>query len=160
MDLEFLFSANPFVTQDTSRFRMIRPNRSDRVAIPAGGQHAFALPDEFRSANVLVEVSGGGITRSEAAYANELEVQLSEGFGRLEVRHAGDRKPLAKVYVKVFAEVNGVPVFYKDGYTDLRGKFDYASLSTGDLDGASRFSILILSDQHGATVREAQPPAR
>lgn len=160
MDLEFLFSANPFVTQDTSRFRMIRPNRSDRVAIPAGGQHAFALPEEFRSANVLVEVSGGGITRSEAAYANELEVQLSEGFGRLEVRHAGDRKPLAKVYVKVFAEVNGVPVFYKDGYTDLRGKFDYASLSTGDLDGASRFSILILSDQHGATVREAQPPAR
>jgi hypothetical protein len=160
MDLEFLFSANPFVTQDTSRFRMIRPNRSDRVAIPAGGQHAFALPEEFRSANVLVEVSGGGITRSEAAYANELDVQLSEGFGRLEVRHAGDRKPLAKVYVKVFAEVNGVPVFYKDGYTDLRGKFDYASLSTGDLDGASRFSILIMSDQHGATVREARPPAR
>ena len=41
--------------------------------------------------------------------------------------HTGDKKPLSKVYVKVFADVNGTPTFYKNGYTDLRGKFDYAS---------------------------------
>ena len=50
--------------------------------------------------------------------------------------------------------------FHKDGYTDLRGKFDYASLSTSDLDGTTRFSVLIMSDQHGATVKEVQPPKR
>jgi hypothetical protein len=161
MDLEFLFSANPFVTRDTSRFRMIRPNRSERVILPAGREtHVFALPKEYQSANVLVEVSGGGLTRAEAAYANELDVQLSEGFGRLQVRHAGDKRPLSKVYVKVFAEANGAPVFYKDGYTDLRGKFDYASLSTADLDHTARFSILIMSDSLGATVREVLPPKR
>jgi hypothetical protein len=109
---------------------------------------------------VLVEISGGGVTRAEAAYANALDVQVSEGFGRLQVRRAADKKPLAKVYVKVFAEVNGAPVFYKDGYTDLRGKFDYASLSTGDLDGATRFSILVMSEEFGATVKEVQPPKR
>jgi len=160
MDLEFLFSANPFVTQDTSRFRMIRPNKSEKVMLPAGENHVFALPAEYQSANVLVEITGGGLTKAEAAYANELDVQVSEGFGRLQVMHAGDKKPLSKVYVKVFADVNGTPTFYKDGYTDLRGKFDYASLSTSDLDGTTRFSVLIMSDQHGATVKEVQPPKR
>jgi hypothetical protein len=160
MDLEFLFSANPFVTQDTSRFRMIRPNKSEKVMLPAGENHVFALPKEYQSANVLVEITGGGLTKAEAAYANELDVQVSEGFGRLQVTRAGDKKPLSKVYVKVFADVNGTPTFYKDGYTDLRGKFDYASLSTSDLDGTTRFSVLIMSDQHGATVKELQPPKR
>ena len=160
MDLEFLFSANPFVTQDTSRFRMILPNKSEKVILPAGENHVFALPKEYQSANVLVEITGGGLTKAEAAYANELDVQFSEGFGRLQVTHAVNKKPLSKVYVKVFAEVNGTPTFYKDGYTDLRGKFDYASLSTSDLDGTTRFSVLIMSDQHGATVKEAQPPKR
>ena len=55
MDLEFLFSANPFVTQDTSRFRMIRPNKSEKVMLPAGENHVFALPKEYQSASVLVE---------------------------------------------------------------------------------------------------------
>ena len=50
--------------------------------------------------------------------------------------------------------------FYKDGYTDLRGRFDYASLSTNELDVAQKFSLLILSDDHGAVVREANPPKR
>ena len=87
MDLEFLFSANPFVTQDTSRFRMIRPNKSEKVMLPAGQEtHVFALPKEYQSANVLVEVTGGGLTKAEAAYANELDVQVSEGFGRLQVQ--------------------------------------------------------------------------
>ena len=160
MDLEFLFSANPFVTQDTSRFRMIRPNKSEPIKLPAGENHVFALPKEYQSANVLVEITGGGLTKAAAAYANELDVQVSEGFGRLQVTHTGDKKPLSKVYVKVFADVNGSPVFYKDGYTDLRGKFDYASLSTSDLDATTRFSVLIMSDTHGATVKEVQPPKR
>ena len=42
----------------------------------------------------------------------------------------------------------------------LRGKFDYASLSTDDLNGARRFSILVMSENHGALVKEAKPPAR
>ena len=99
------FSANPFVTQDTSRCRMIRPNKSEKVMLPAGQEnHVFALPKEYQSANVLVEITGGGLTKAEAAYANELDVQVSEGFGRLQVRHARDKRALSKVYVKVFAE--------------------------------------------------------
>ena len=48
--------------------------------------------------------------------------------------------------------------FYKDGYTDLRGRFDYTSLSTNDLDFVQRFAILILSEEEGAVVQEVAPP--
>jgi hypothetical protein len=105
-----------------------------------------------------VEITAGGKTQARAYYANELNIQISENFGRLQVLHAADSRPLAKAYVKVFAEINGQPKFYKDGYTDLRGKFDYASLSTGQLDQATRFSILVMSEAHGAAVKEAKPP--
>jgi hypothetical protein len=161
IDLEFLFSSSPFVSRDAGRFGTIRPRKSERLMLPAGGDtQIVALPGEFQRANVLVEVDGGGVTKTAAVFANALDVQVSESFGQLTVRRAGDRKPLPKSYVKVFADVNGAPVFYKDGYTDLRGRFDYASLSTSDLDGAGRFSILVMSEEHGAVVKEVKPPAR
>ena len=54
---------------------------------------------------------------------------------------------------------DGQVQFYKDGYTDLRGKLDYISLNTGDLDRVERFALLLLSDTHGAMIKEAAPPA-
>ena len=70
-------------------------------------------------------------------------------------------KPLPKVYVKVYARMkDGQTKFYRGGYTDLRGRFDYASLSTNELDNVDRFSMLVLSDTDGAVVREAAPPKR
>ena len=50
--------------------------------------------------------------------------------------------------------------FFKDGYTDLRGRFDYASLNTNELEQADRLAVLILSDDFGAVVRDAAPPKR
>ena len=159
MDLEFLFSTAPFVSSDTSRFRMITPNKTERVVLPADKEtHTLPLPKEFFSSNVLVEITSAGKTSAHAYYANELNVVLSEAQGRLQVLHAGDNRPLAKTYVKVFAEINGQPKFYKDGYTDLRGKFDYLSLSTQEMDKATKFGILIISEQHGAAVKEVKPP--
>jgi hypothetical protein len=40
----------------------------------------------------------------------------------------------------------------------LRGKFDYASVSTSDADTAEKFSILVLHPEKGAVIREAQIP--
>lgn len=54
-----------------------------------------------------------------------------------------------KAYIK---EKNGKESFYKDGYTDLRGRFDYASLSSANLDDASKFSLLITSDEYGTLI--------
>jgi hypothetical protein len=162
MDLEFLFSTNPFVSSDSARFSMIVPNRSDRVDLAAGTEKlTLDLPAEFEGENILVEVIGSGIRKASAYYSNRLNVQLAQNYGQLQVTHAEDsKKPLSKVYVKVYAEIGGTPRFYKDGYTDLRGKFDYASLNTSELDQVSRFSILVMSDEHGALVSEAKPPQR
>ena len=55
---------------------------------------------------------------------------------------------------------NGQVRFFKDGYTDLRGRFDYASLNTNELDFVDRFSLLVMSDEYGAVVREAGAPGR
>ena len=59
-------------------------------------------------------------------------------------------KYLSKIYVKTYIkEKTGKESFYKDGYTDLRGRFDYASLSSSELNNAEKFSILIMSDTLG-----------
>jgi hypothetical protein len=77
------------------------------------------------------------------------------------VLRASTATPLAATYVKVYARQHGGAVaFYKDGYTDLRGRFDYATLSTDDIDHVERFALLVVSDAAGATVLEAPPPPR
>ena len=94
-------------------------------------------------------------------FSNLLAVQVAENYGQVRVTHAKTGAALAKVYVKVYARTaDGQVVFYKDGYTDLRGRFDYTSLNTDDLDRVSRFSLLILSESAGSVVREAAPPKR
>lgn len=161
MDLEFLFSTNPFVSSDSGGFSVVRPNKSERVQLQKGvKEHRFALPKEYQARNVLIEVIGGDKKRSQAVYANELTTAVSENFGILTVRHAKDGRALPKVYVKVYAITGNGPKFYKDGYTDLRGKFDYASVSTTDIGGVTKFSLLVMSDDHGATVLEAPVPQR
>lgn len=160
MDLELLFSRKPFVQKHSGQFSYIRPNASMHVDLAEGSRHKeMVLPEKYHNANVLIEITAAGRTRSRAYYSNALDVQLMENYGQLRVTHQNSGSPLSTVYVKVYARMaNGDVKFYKDGYTDLRGRFDYASLSTSGLDEVSRFSILISSEKDGALVREAAPP--
>ena len=161
MDLEFLFSTNPFVSNDSSRFDIIRPNKSESRVIGKGQKATILpLPKEYQARNVIVEVLGGGKKVSRAVYANELRTVLSETMGLVTVRQGKTGRPLSKAYVKVYADTNQGPVFFKDGYTDLRGKFDYASVSSQGLGKVRKFSILVMSEDDGATVLEARAPRR
>jgi len=160
MDIEFLFSTSAFVQQGSDSFSFIQPNRADTLRLPPGEhQLTFDLPEEFQNSNVLVEVRGGGLSKRQAYYANSLSIQLIENYGQLKVSHRETDRPLPKVYVKVYARTAGGKVrFHKDGYTDLRGRFDYASLSGEGAADAERYAILILSESDGAVIREASPP--
>lgn len=186
MDPEFLFSSSPFVASDPGRFSVIKPTLSVVQALPAGRDTLeVPLPARFAQANVLVEVLGGGRRRTQAYHANTFRLSLAEGQGRLEVRDAGTGGAVTKAYVKVYARLQGGGVrFLKDGYTDLRGRFDYASLndsgggagggrrlpaaasagldhamlSPGELDKLEKIAVLVLSEKHGAAVREVDPP--
>ena len=119
------------------------------------------LPQALHNRNVLVEVVGAGQNKTQAYYSNSMTVQVIENYGQLRVTHSQTRRPLAKVYVKAYAQMeDGMVRFYKDGYTDLRGRFDYTSLNTNELDHVRKFSLLVHSDECGAVVREANPPKR
>jgi hypothetical protein len=160
VDVELLFSRNPFVQEFGKGFTLIKPNDSLDLDLKKDDPSVtIDLPEAFENSNVLVEVVGAGQTKAQPYFANSLSVQVIENYGQVRVTHKETRKPLPKTYVKVYAQTAGGEVkFYKDGYTDLRGRFDYASLNTNELDVAQKFSILILSDEHGAIVREATPP--
>ena len=162
MDLEFLFSSKPFVSGDSGQFSYIKPNLSEtKVLDGKTDSMEFPVPKAFASKNVLVEVIAGGKAEAVAIYSNALKVQLSENYGRLEIRHEESGEPLSKTYVKVYARMkDGSVKFFKDGYTDLRGKFDYVSLNTNELDNVDEISLLIMSDEHGSLVRSADPPQR
>jgi hypothetical protein len=108
-----------------------------------------------------VELVADGIRKAHANYAHELGVQLIEPYGQVRVARRATNEGLPKAYVKVYARMqDGKIEFYKDGYTDLRGAFDYATLSTGQLDGVDRFALLVMTENHGAVIREAAPPKR
>ena len=162
MDLELLFSRNPFVGQQGDQFALIQPNRTDLVKLSARRTaHEFAIPKEFHASNVMVEILGAGIRKSRAYFANTMSVQLIENYGQVKVADKASKKPLGKVYVKAYARTRSRDVvFYKDGYTDLRGRFDYASLNSDLIDQVDRFALLIMSDTHGAMIMEAAPPKR
>jgi hypothetical protein len=162
MDVELLFSRNPFVEASTERFAFIKPNESQTLEQPKGQSSlSFRLPPKLRSRNVLVQIVGGGRTASEPYYPNTLTVTTSENYGHLLVKSAATGKPEPTIYVKVYARMqDGQIQFYKDGYTDLRGRFDYVSLSANELENVQTFALLVLSDEHGAIVREAKPPQR
>jgi hypothetical protein len=162
MDIELRFSRQPFVEQGVGAFGFIKPNHTLTLELPAGaGTTEVELPAALATANAVVEVVAAGLQKSLAHYAHDLVVQLSEAYGQLRVHQKSDQTPRQRAYVKVYARMQGGrEVFYKDGYTDLRGRFDYASLSTDELDRVERFAILVLDESCGAVIREAPPPKR
>ncbi len=160
MDIELLFSRSPFLQEGTAQFSFIRPILSRVVEMPVGKDGMVVdLPEEFKSRNVMVEALGSRVRKAQAYYANTLKVQMIENYGQLLVTHADTGKPIPQAYVKVYAKMNdGAVKFFKDGYTDLRGRFDYASLNTNEMDDATRLAVLVMSDNFGAVVREVAPP--
>ncbi len=162
MDIEFLFSSNPFARDQIDGFSMIRPNLSETVELKSDeteGTYEFELADQFANKNVLVEVIAGDDSKSKTWYANSMEVQVVETYGQVLLSDPESGKPISKAYVKVFSKDNrGRVQFHKDGYTDLRGRFDYVTQSNRSLNGIADYAILIMSDEKGAVIREAKPP--
>ncbi|MCE9566859.1 MAG: hypothetical protein K8U57_33050 [Planctomycetes bacterium] len=162
MDVELLFSTSPFVQRAGGQFSTIKPNATNLVKLPAARtKHVFPLPAEFQGRNVLVEVTAGGKTRSVSHFASTMTVNMSENYGQLQVTETAGAKSVAKVYVKVYVKLHdGSVKFHKDGYTDLRGRFDYSSVNTPERQAIDRFAILVLSEDRGAVIRDVAPPQR
>ena len=87
-----------------------------------------------------------------------MDVEIFENFGEVKVIDKYGRA-IVKAYVKAYIlETNNEILFYKDGYTDFRGIFNYASLNSSEMKKIQKFSLLIISEEHGALIRECNPP--
>jgi len=75
------------------------------------------------------------------------------------VLHKETMKPLSKTYVKVYSKnKGGAETFYIDGFTDIRGKFEYANCSGKTMGDIERFAILVSHDTYGQIIRESGVP--
>jgi hypothetical protein len=161
LDVEFAFSSMPFAATDGQGASYVQPNLREQHALGQRGELRLPLPAAMQQQNVRIEVRAGGLSRMVTHYANALAVRFAESQGQVLVTVPETGKPLPKAYVKVFAKLpNGQVRFHKDGYTDLRGRFDYASVSDDPNAGAVRYAVLVLDEQRGAVIRELNPPAQ
>jgi len=158
--VELAFSTQPFAKRDAESAAFVLPALRETRSIPASGQLSFAMPAQFADRNTLVEIRAAGVVRTVTRFANALAARFVEPWGQVIVTDPANGAPLPEVYVKVFArEKDGDVRFHKDGYTDLRGRFDYVSVS--DRAGTvANYAILVLDDRRGAVIREIEPPAK
>ena len=123
-----------------------------------GGAKEFVVYNVSKDGFSLSEVIKTDTNDVEDDDKTDFRVRALKGINIMYCESIGGTAA-AKVYVKVFARMqDGQIQFYKDGYTDLRGWFDYATLSTDALPQVQQFAILVLSEQDGAVVREVNPP--
>ena len=160
MDVELVFSQDPFSSGGAGGHSLVRPNQTETLTLPGDETRlVHQLPESLRRKNVIAQLRGGDQTVSQIVYANDLDVQTVLAMGQLQVRSRSDAKVLPAAYIKVYAQKDdGSVTFFKDGYTDIRGRFDYVTQSNVPLDNVTRFSVLVWSDEFGCEIRTVNVP--
>ena len=155
-----LFTKSPFVQKTQIDFDFIKPNKIDIIKLsknPIENNIALNIPQELLYKDFYIEINTNKIRQNRIYYASLLKYTLIETIGEIKVM-SPELKPLPKVYIKCFCETNsGFIKFYKDGFTDLRGKFDYISLNNNLIDDVKMFSIIIISKEYGSIITTCSP---
>ncbi|MBO7687446.1 MAG: hypothetical protein J6V72_13730 [Kiritimatiellae bacterium] len=156
-DVEIAFSKDPFGAAADGRevVRSLKPAWQREVAL-SGDETRVELPAELVARNFVL-VAEGADGRAEARLEVTpcaFVVQVLRECRQLRVK-GKDGKPLVGAYVKVYAkDASGSAIqFHKDGYTDLRGAFDYASISTDSSFKPAEFAVLVLPKGAGASIQ-------
>jgi len=152
MDLEMQFSAQPFeVAVDSYRF--IQPSYTiDRIKLSDGSCTVVGKPGELRNCNSIIRLSWGMEGKEVVVndYDNDIDVQVSREVGEVRVVSTEQKsinEPVCGAYCKVYSKnYDGTIQFYKDGYTDIRGRFNYRDISSSDQEKAIRFSLLVTTN--------------
>ena len=143
---------DPFLSGDSASLPGIRANETREVALQ-GAETAVELPEAFRQGNVLVAANSGSTRVLKVLDSKALEIVRQPAERTLQVFDSATRLPLPRSYVKVYTQGrDGEAVFHKDGYTDLRGKFDYLSHTGSTLGEIRRIAVLISHPEKGARI--------
>lgn len=155
VDVEIAFSKNPFgdAAGAAGGILGMKSAWTEEVAIGADGTATAVLPRNLRRTDLIVTATGAGgrVVERIEAFPGSLDVQVVREWRQLRVRRP-DGRPAPSAYVKVYArDAGGSEVrFLKDGYTDLRGAFDYASVSTDSDFKPAAYAIFVVHPDFGA----------
>ena len=178
IDLETMFTRNPKISEIMNKdnknnsndmkenFGFVQPNYTETVKISEDkikndNSTLYQIPKEYKNKNLFIEIKAESIKLFDIYLSSSLLVAITESLGELKVLKSIDNKlkPIIKAYVKVYVELNSNEVqFYKDGYTDLNGKFNYLALNTDQLKKAKKFYIYVSEEKEGAIIKECCPP--
>ncbi len=156
IDLEVLFSKDPFLKGGAeSSLPPISPNQITNISFEEGSSETpYELPDNFRQGNILVSAESDNAKQLKILDSRLLETRIIPAERTVQVIDPAVNAPLPATYVKVFAESrDGSIAFHKDGYTDLRGKFDYLSHTAIDPATIRRIAILVSHQEKGSLTR-------
>ncbi|KAG0012343.1 hypothetical protein BGZ82_002635, partial [Podila clonocystis] len=157
----------------TNSYRLVKPNGIDthvvKRAVANDGLLMIPILPQYLNTNVMVSVSTSPPAASKswkAYYSQTILVQSLEQTGTIKVISKTDGRPIRGGYVKVYAEMNEGyknTSFWKDGYTDLVGRFAYAQVSAGAENGGGladvkRFVVFVDGGKEGCVVKVVPVP--
>merc|ERR550525_1160578 len=151
MDLEMLFSVQPFAAHLDS-YRYMQPNKILKQSLTQGTQTTVNIPEDLRNCNSIIRLTWGDPDKCVVVndYDNEIDVQIAKDIGEVRVVSTEDRSAgnaVKGAYCKVYSKcTDGTVQFYKDGYTDIRGRFNYRDISNSDQMKAVKFALLVTTD--------------
>ncbi|KAG0300551.1 hypothetical protein BGZ98_009091 [Dissophora globulifera] len=170
-------------SDSSNSYRLVKPNGIDshpvKRAVANDGILMIPILPQYLNTNVMISVSTSppAATRTwRAYYSQTILVQCLEKTGTIKVisksnesSSGGRPTPIRGAYVKVYAEMKqgGDAVFWKDGYTDLVGRFAYAQVSTdvatgsgagGALGDVKRFAVFVDGGRDGCVVKTLPVP--
>ena len=124
----------------------MQPFLQEKLVLNPGQTNiSLKLNEDLALRNLIIElhsVEGNSLKNFATYFSATLRVLILENLGELKVTK--DDQPLPLAYVKVYSRTKlGQVTFFKDGYTDLRGRFDYGQLSGKDISQVERFAILV-----------------
>ena len=179
IDLEYIFTREPQLSEIfnknnennrnkndylTEKFSFVKENYYEKIKLNESKNNKetnttiYEIPKIYQKKNLIIEVDYESIKLLDLYLSSNLYVIITESIGELRVLDQ-NLKPLIKAYVKVYVKLNSNDIqFYKDGYTDLNGKFNYLALNTDQLKQAKKFYIYVSEENHGDILKECFPP--
>ena len=158
--------------KSNSIFSYVEPTESITISVLKNStnvnEYNYKMDDQFKDENLLIQLSNSvnSLMVSKSFYKSKLSVHIESNYGTLTVFTKKGKNffiNVPKAYVKVYfqSSINAnVVKFYKDGYTDFNGKFDYVSVSSthANLNNIDKFAIFVTHPQYGSIVTQADKP--
>ncbi len=152
IDLEVLFSNDPFYDKELGGYQAIEPSHKLKVPLSqTSNKTLYTLPKYLHSENLLITLPSGSTGAEKVVIdSSTINARVSAKKGILQAIQPDKNKFLPRTYVKVYAKLHSENItFFKDGYTDLRGKFRYNTSNRIKLSDIKEFAILIHQPELG-----------